>query len=62
VLRAEGTGPVALTLELKPQDAQKMVFATEKGTLWLGVLPPGQAGKGQAPTDLGTIVLGQQAA
>jgi pilus assembly protein CpaB len=62
VLRVLGEGPVVMTLELKPQDAQKMVYATEKGTLWLGLLPPGEQGKGQSPTDLGTIVLGQQAA
>jgi len=62
VLRAQGLGPVVLTLELKPADAQKMVFATEKGSLWLGLLPPGQKGGNQGPTDLGTIVLGVRSA
>lgn len=38
-----------ITLALRPQDAAKVVFAQEKGSVWLGLLPPGQKGVSVAP-------------
>jgi pilus assembly protein CpaB len=50
----QGTGSVALTLALTPQDAQTMVFTIENGTTWLGLLAPKDNG-----TPLGPITLTQ---
>lgn len=33
-----------VTLALTPEDAQRLVFAKEQGTVWLALLPPGQEG------------------
>ena len=38
-----------LTLALRPADAQRLVFAQENGSVWLGLLPPGQAGTAEGP-------------
>ena len=35
---------IQVTLDLLPQDAQNLVFAQEKARIWLGLLPPGEAG------------------
>jgi pilus assembly protein CpaB len=40
---------VLLTLELSPHDAQNVVMAQEKGTLWLGLLPPDEEGTDEPP-------------
>lgn len=47
-----------VTLALLPKDAQKVVFAQEKGTIWLGLLPPGEKGKRQKPTNIFKVVSG----
>jgi pilus assembly protein CpaB len=44
---AAAGGPV--TLALAPVDAQRLVFAQERGTVWLSLLPPGQEGEGHGP-------------
>jgi pilus assembly protein CpaB len=41
---------IQLTLALTPEDAAKVVFAQEKGTVWTALLPPNQAGKPVPPT------------
>lgn len=48
-VEAAGQGSGAVTLALTPRDAQRLVFAQERGTVWLGLLPPGQAGEPQPP-------------
>jgi len=37
-------GQVTLTLDLLPADAAGMVYAAEQGSLWFGLLPPGEEG------------------
>lgn len=51
-----GMPHLMVTLALKPLDAQKLVFAQEQGTVWLGLLPPDQHGTPQNPTTLGQLV------
>jgi hypothetical protein len=45
-----------ITLELKPQDAAKLVFAKESGTVWLVLLPPKMQGKQIKPVDLTQVL------
>ncbi len=40
---------ILVTLSLEPRDAQRVVFAKERGQLWLSLLPPGQEGVDEAP-------------
>jgi hypothetical protein len=37
-------GQVTLTLDVPKQDAEFMVYTMEKGSLYFGLLPPGQVG------------------
>jgi Flp pilus assembly protein CpaB len=37
-------GPVTLTLDLLPEDSQTLVYASQEGSLWFGLLPPGEDG------------------
>jgi pilus assembly protein CpaB len=46
----------SVTVALLPKDAQDVVFSQEKGTLWLGLLPPGESGKKQNPTNILKVV------
>jgi Flp pilus assembly protein CpaB len=34
-------GTVTLTLDLKPQDAENLVYAQQAASMWIGLLPPG---------------------
>ncbi len=45
-----------MTLALSPSDAQRVVLAQEQGHIWLGLLPPGQAGTSQAPLQIETLL------
>jgi pilus assembly protein CpaB len=56
VTGAAGTASSTVTLALQAKDAQKVVFAQEKGTIWLGLLPPGEKGKKQGPTNIFKVV------
>lgn len=38
-----GTGEVLLTLALQPKDAEKLIFAKETGSVWFGLVRPGDA-------------------
>src|SRR5436309_3496814 len=38
-------GTTLVTMALRPQDAQKVAFGMEHGTVWLALLQPGQAGR-----------------
>jgi pilus assembly protein CpaB len=49
------TDGVMVTLALRPKDAEKVVFAQENGFVWLGLLPPGQAGTAQPPFTTGQV-------
>lgn len=48
----------AVTMALKAKDAQKVVFAQERGTVWLGLLPPGEKGEQNKPTTIFKVVKG----
>ena len=37
-------GQVTLTLDLLPEDSATLVYAAEQGSLWFGLLPPGEDG------------------
>lgn len=50
---AAATGNALVTLELKPDDAAKVVLAQEKAQIWLTLLPPNQQGVAQPPVTLG---------
>ena len=52
---AAATGNELITLELKPEDAAKVVLAQEKAQIWLSLLPPNQQGVPLRPVTLGQI-------
>jgi Flp pilus assembly protein CpaB len=43
------TSSLQLALELKPEDALRVILANEEGHVWLALLPPGQKGQSQDP-------------
>ena len=45
-----------VTMALEPDDAQKVVFAQENGTVWLGLLPPEQKGEAIPPVTIGRVI------
>jgi pilus assembly protein CpaB len=45
-----------ITLALRARDAQKVIFGQEQGTVWLGLIPPGETGKANPPTTLFKVV------
>jgi len=47
---------VALTLALKPQEAARLVFAQQKGALWMALLPPNQQGQSIPPSGLSDLI------
>ena len=56
VLRTPSTAATAggeaggqVTLALTPVDSQRLVFSQERGTIWLGLLPPGEDGEARGP-------------
>lgn len=62
VLKAEDSGTTGsstttqnVTLALHPTDNQKLIFAQEQGTVWFGLLPPGQKGFHLPPTSMGQV-------
>ena len=55
VLRTGGETGTLLTLALRPLDAQRVVFAGEKGTLWFSLLPPDQKGVKNRPVTVGDL-------
>ena len=52
---ADETAGGVITLALSPQDAQETVFAQERGSIWLVLLPPGQKAPKQGPLTLGKV-------
>jgi pilus assembly protein CpaB len=54
---------VTLTLDLTPQDAQTLVFATENALVWVGLLPPGENGSQPAASQVpAELLLGKRGA
>jgi pilus assembly protein CpaB len=51
------TSAVQLSLELKPEDAQRVILANEEGHVWLALLPPGEKGQSQDPINLGHVLV-----
>ncbi|HEX2240337.1 MAG TPA: RcpC/CpaB family pilus assembly protein [Actinomycetota bacterium] len=45
-----------ITLALSAEDAQKAVFAFEQGSVWLGLLPPGQSGVQRPPVNVAAVL------
>jgi Flp pilus assembly protein CpaB len=52
------TGSITVALGLKPEDAQKFVFALEQGKVWLSLLPPGGEGVELKPLTVEGIIGG----
>jgi pilus assembly protein CpaB len=46
---SEESKTIQVTLSLQPRDAQRVIFAMERGQVWLGLLPPNEAGAPEAP-------------
>jgi pilus assembly protein CpaB len=42
-------GQSQVTIALQPRDAQRVIFAQERGQVWLGLLPPNETGAAEAP-------------
>jgi Flp pilus assembly protein CpaB len=42
---------IQVLLELKPEDAQKVIFANEKGSVWLALMYPGDEGVSPTPVN-----------
>jgi Flp pilus assembly protein CpaB len=52
------TGSITVALGLKPEDAQKFVFALEQGKVWLALLPPNGEGVELKPLTVEGIIGG----
>jgi pilus assembly protein CpaB len=46
---AEDRKTIQVTMALTPRDAQRVIFAMERGSLWLGLLPPNEPGAAEVP-------------
>jgi Flp pilus assembly protein CpaB len=55
---SDTTGNITVALGLKPEDAQKFVFALEQGKVWLSLLPPGGKGVELKPLTVEGIIGG----
>ena len=53
---SDPVGIVAVSLALLPDEAQKLVFTMEQGTVWLGLLPPGANESNLKPISYGQVV------
>jgi pilus assembly protein CpaB len=52
---AQGSTSMLVTMALRPQDAQRVVFAMERGQVWLGLLPPNEPGGSEPPVSFGEV-------
>ena len=48
---------IQLTLALSPKDVQRVIFAKEKGSVWLGLVPPAEEGVMEPPISVGDILV-----
>jgi Flp pilus assembly protein CpaB len=55
---SDATGNITVALGLKPEDAQKFVFALEQGKVWLSLLPPNGEGVELKPLTVEGIIGG----
>jgi pilus assembly protein CpaB len=46
---SEDSKTIQVTMALTPRDAQRVIFAMERGHVWLSLLPPNEAGAVEAP-------------
>jgi pilus assembly protein CpaB len=60
VLTASNTeSRVMMTMALRPEDAAKVIFAQQKGVVWLALLPPNQKGENVPPTSFLELIRGR---
>lgn len=52
-------GRVMMTMALRPQDAASVIFAQQKGVVWLALLPPNQPGEEVPPTSFLEVIAGE---
>jgi pilus assembly protein CpaB len=45
---SEDSKTIQVTMALTPRDAQRVIFAMERAEVWLGLLPPNEAGAAEA--------------
>jgi hypothetical protein len=57
----DATATLQVILALKPEDAQKFVFALEEGKVYLSLLPPDQQGQQLDPLTVGQLLLPEAA-
>jgi pilus assembly protein CpaB len=46
---AEEAEELVVTMALEPRDAQRVIFAMERGEVWLGLISPSEVGKAERP-------------
>jgi len=54
--RQGSNNEIQLSLELRPLDAQRVVFAQDHGSIWMALLAPGQPGTSLFPLDVGQLL------
>ena len=61
--KTTGSGPVTLTLDLTPADAQNLVYGQQTGNVYVGLLPPGDTSGHSIPFSVVPLnrVLGKAA-
>jgi pilus assembly protein CpaB len=52
-----GAQSIQLSLELRPADAQRVIFARENGSVWIALLPPGGEGVAGPPVNVGELLV-----
>jgi pilus assembly protein CpaB len=45
-----------ITLALKAQDGERVVFGQEHGTVWMALVPPGESGQKRPPVTIGGVL------
>lgn len=53
-------GNISVTMAFLPEEAQRFVYALEQGTVYLSLLPPGQAGVELDPLTVAQVLLPQK--
>jgi pilus assembly protein CpaB len=59
---SSNSGEVQVTLAVEPQDAQRLVFAREEGSVWLALLAPGERGVDQPGLNVLQFLVPREAA
>ncbi len=50
------SGSILVAMALEPRDAQRVVYAMERGSVWLGLLPPNEVGQPEPPVTIGEVI------